>query len=440
MKNRSEWTGRVTSLVALLAISTSIPLAGQTYHPPEDVKKEAPAAQDGAAKNGAAKDGAARTEAPRPAVTAGDIKSAIDRGANWLVDHQNPDGSFGLVLPEGKFISDAGVTALALHALATCPRKYREEDGPFISKAVEYILSQKREGGGIYEEGQGLRNYKSSMALLAFAALDEGRPVKKYADVVTELRDYIASLQLSEDSSPAYDPEGNRRAYGGIGYGGDRRPDVSNTQMALEALQAGDLAEDSEVFRRVQTFLARCQNRTASNDFLDGSEHRSTEDGGFFYYPGESKAENHKNPDGSVSYTSYGSMTYAAVKSLIYSGLDKDDARVKAAVDWIRHNFTVKENPGMATPESPARGQMGVFYYYAVMARTLEVLGEPTFVDGAGISHAWAAELAAELLSRQRPDGTWTNPVDRWWEGDPALVTAYAVQTLSICVRNLKKE
>ena len=41
-----------------------------------------------------------------------------------------------------------------------------------------------------------------------------------------------------------------------------------------------------------------------------------------------------------------------------------------------------------------------------------------------------AAELGAELLRRQSPRGTWTNPVDRWMEGDPALVTAYAVLTL----------
>ena len=436
MKNRSEWTGCVTSLVALIAISTSIPLCAQSYSqtltvPESGTKKEnAPAAAKPTSNE--------ETSHARP-VDASAIKSAIDKGANWLVDHQNSDGSFGLALPDGKYISDAGVTSLALYALAICPRKYREEDGPYISKAVEYILSQKREGGGIYEKGQGLRNYKSSMALLALDALDAGRTKKRYSAEIVALREYISTLQLSEDSAPAYDRDDHPRAYGGIGYGGDRRPDLSNTQMALEALKAGDLAEDSEVFRRVQTFLARCQNRKESNDFLDGAEHRSTEDGGFFYYPGESKAENRENPDGSVSYTSYGSMTYAAVKSLIYAGLSKDDPQVKAAVDWIRQNFTVKENPGMATPKSPSRGQMGLVYYYAVMARTLEVLGDKTIVDGSGNEREWARELAAELLERQRPDGTWTNPVDRWWEGDPALVTSYAVQTLAICLRNLKE-
>jgi len=100
----------------------------------------------------------------------------------------------------------------------------------------------------------------------------------------------------------------------------------------------------------------------------------------------------------------------------------------------------VVENPGMATEKDRSRGQMGLYYYYTVMARTLEVLGATRIEDGEGRSRPWAAELGAELLRRQSPRGTWTNPVDRWMEGDPALVTAYAVQSLSICVRNLPKE
>lgn len=407
--NRSGWSGTVTSLAAAIAMTASMPMQVELY------------AQE------------AEASAPTITVDADAVKSALDRGANFVIDHQREDGAYGTQA------ADAGITALVLHALAIHPRGYREEDGPFISKAVEYLRSQRRDDGGIYEEGGGLRNYKSSMALLALDALDEGR-TPKYAELTTKLRDSIAALQCSEDSKPAYDPEENRRAYGGIGYGSDRRPDLSNTQVALEALHAAELAEDSEVYRRVRTFLQRCQNRKASNDFLDGKEHSSTEDGGFFYFPGESKAGNVENADGTVSYTSYGSMTYAGVKSLIYAGLDKDDPVVAEAVAWLRAHFTVEENPGMATPKNSARGQMGLFYYYVVMARTLEVLGEPEFVDADGKTRRWATELAAELLSKQRPDGSWVNPVDRWMEGDPVLVTAYALQALAICERNLKKE
>jgi len=207
----------------------------------------------------------------------------------------------------------------------------------------------------------------------------------------------------------------------------------------MEALKAAGLAEDSDVWKKATVFISRCQNRKASNDVLDGVKKSSSEDGGFFYHPDESKAGKQTDASGAVTFSSYGSMTYAAVKSLIYAGLEPDDPRLKSAVDWIGKNWTVTENPGMATPEQPARGQTGYYYYLAVMARTLEVLGQKELVDASGESHDWAREIAATLLERQQQDGSWINPVDRWWEGDPVLATAYALQALNICYANMKE-
>ena len=34
---------------------------------------------------------------------------------------------------------------------------------------------------------------------------------------------------------------------------------------------------------------------------------------------------------------------------------------------------------------------------------------------------------------RQRADGSWLNETDRWMEGDPNLVTGYALMALSHC-------
>ncbi len=116
-------------------------------------------------------------------------------------------------------------------------------------------------------------------------------------------------------------------------------------------------------------------------------------------------------------------MTYAGLKSMIYAGLDKNDPRVKAALTYIKQHYTLDENPGL--------GQQGLYYYYHTFAKTMAVLGEPTIVDAKGVAHDWRAELVAALAKRQQPDGGWVNPADRFMEGDPNLVTAYALLALA---------
>jgi squalene-hopene/tetraprenyl-beta-curcumene cyclase len=61
----------------------------------------------------------------------------------------------------------------------------------------------------------------------------------------------------------------------------------------------------------------------------------------------------------------------------------------------------------------------------------MSVLGEPSLTDSSGSSHDWRAELVAALAKRQLPAGGWVNPADRFMEGDPNLVTAYALLALA---------
>lgn len=77
---------------------------------------------------------------------------------------------------------------------------------------------------------------------------------------------------------------------------------------------------------------------------------------------------------------SYGSMTYAGLKSFIYAGLTKDDPRVKAAWNWINNNWTLDENPGMKL-NSPDVARNGLFYYYHTLTRALKEYGETTVKD-----------------------------------------------------------
>ena len=60
----------------------------------------------------------------------------------------------------------------------------------------------------------------------------------------------------------------------------------------------------------------------------------------------------------------------------------------------------------------------------------MQAWGEEIITDASGAPHYWRAELCERLISLQRPDGSWVNESDRWYEGNPHLVSAYAVLAL----------
>src|SRR4029079_7174522 len=102
---------------------------------------------------------------------------------------------------------------------------------------------------------------------------------------------------------------------------------------------------------------------------------------------------------------SYGSMNYAAFKSLLYAKRDGNDPRVQQAWAWIRRYYTLEENPNMPGKES----KEGLFYFSHTFARALKAWGEPVIRDEAGKTHDWRAELCDRLISLQKPDGSWVN-------------------------------
>jgi squalene-hopene/tetraprenyl-beta-curcumene cyclase len=326
------------------------------------------------------------------------VTAAIDRGLRWMKEQQAEDGSWDHY---------PGITALAVSAFARSPRKYREEDGPFVRRPVQFILKCQIEDGSFLPPDNALVAYNTGVCVMALVDVKNA----SYETAIRRARDYLVELQC--DEGEGY--ETGDKFYGGIGYGSGLRPDLSNLQIALEALKAADLPENDPAWDKAITFLKRCQNLTEQNDL--GSV---ANDGGFVYYPSFSYAG--VTPEGGLR--SYGTMTYAGLKSYIYANMNREDPRFKAALGWIGDNYTLSENPGI--------GQAGLYYYYLVFARTFSLLGEKTIVDGKGVSHDWYDELSTELLSRQNAQGFWQNAESsRWWEGSPSLCTAYAILALS---------
>jgi squalene-hopene/tetraprenyl-beta-curcumene cyclase len=325
------------------------------------------------------------------------VGRAIDRGLKWLRGQQQDDGSWE---------HHPGITALVLTAYARSPRAYREDDGPFIREGVRFLESKAKPDGSIYDRD--LPVYNTAVSVMALCALGDPR----HAPLIESARDYMVDRQT--DEGEGYEP--TDKFYGGIGYGNDERPDLSNLQFALEGLHAAALDKDDPAWQRAIAFLERCQNRSESND-----QEWAANDGGFVYAPGLSMAGETK---------SYGSMTYAGIKSFIYADLERDDPRVQEALDWIRQHYTLDENPKM--------GAQGLYYYYNTFAKALRVVGEPSLTDADGREHVWAEELAGVLLARQSDEGHWVNEESgRWWEGNKTLVTAEAILALEETLADL---
>lgn len=383
---------------------------------------------------------------PRPGIPLSlrqEAEAALQRGAAYLIKTQQTDGSWR---------DFAAITALGGIALHGCS----PPDGELarriaVEKARQRVLASVQPDGAICPPNRMYANYSTSVCLAGLAVF--GLP--EDTEVMRQARRYLIGQQLDSDH-PDQPVDEDSASYGGFGYGGqtrapqvgappntgEKRPggrpggrqaedraDLSCTQWVLEALYLTDHldrtpeASDREAkeadlcWEKALVFLGRVQNleQTGASQWIVSAE----KDGGFTYLPArEGQAD-----------ASYGSMTYAGLKSMIYANLERDDPRVKAALAWARQRYSVDENPG--------QGANGLYYYLHTMSKTLAVWDGDELEDKDGKPHNWRADIVRKLVSIQKGEGEWANEHSaRWQESDPQLVTAYAMITLEIALAN----
>lgn len=336
-----------------------------------------------------------------------DVQERADRmmrrGIAFLRPRQEENGGWSTTRNE------PGITALVVTALLRT--KLVTPNEPIIERGLGY-LEPFVKAAGMQETPHA--NYTVAIALMAFHQANAGGRFQAQIDAG---RAFLKQMQWDEgEGKDPSDPY-----YGGAGYGGrSNRPDLSNTAMMIEALRETGLPADDPALQKAIRFVSRTQN--LKGEFNDQPFAAKVNDGGFIYTPANGGQSLAGEAEGG-GLRSYGSMTYAGFKSLIYAGLTRDDPRVKAALGYISRNYTLDENPGL--------GQQGLYYYYQVFAKAMSVLGAATFTDIKGQVHDWRAELVDALEKRQSADGSWVNPADRFMEGDPNLVTAYALLALA---------
>ena len=338
-------------------------------------------------------------------------RQTVSRGVTYLLEkgQDAQDGSFSKQL--GPAVTAMCVSALLKNGVPVSHEK--------IQRSLKFLEGFVRPSGGIYAPKSNLRNYETSVSLMC---LHQANTDGQYDLTIEKAVAFLKGIQWDEGENH----QSTSGHYGGQGYGSHKRPDASNTSFFLDALKEAQPEGNSEAIRKAIVFMSRCQNLPSEYNDAEFALVASADDlGGMIYSSvgtGESKAENKSDtPVGGLR--SYASMTYAGLKSFLYAGLDKDDLRVKAALDWIGRHYDLTSNPGV--------GQQGLFYYYHVFAKALHAYGQQSIVDSKGVSHNWRSDLLEQLSEKQGDDGSWINPADRWYEGDPNLVTSYSLLALS---------
>jgi squalene-hopene/tetraprenyl-beta-curcumene cyclase len=332
---------------------------------------------------------------------------SITRGLEFLKKQQKPEGFWS----SGDY---PGLTALVAQAFILAPGDAHRKD-PEVTKAFEFIRKNARKDGSIHSGRMSV--YNTSICLTAL--LRNGDPKDKA--IIDGAHRFLTGGQTK--GSPGGTADGGF-GYEASGKGRGSKADLDNTVFTLEALKlysemqkSQDLPAGQQLnWKAAIDFVSRCQQLPGSNK-QKWVSNSPDEKGGFVYQPDPESGDGSGGPP-----RSYGTMTYAGLLSFIYADVKADDARVKAAKDWIERHYTLEENPG--------QGEQGLYYYYHLMAKGLTASGIKALKTKDGKAVDWKAELTAKLISLQKPDGSWSSANGRWMEKDPNLVTTYCLLAL----------
>lgn len=307
-----------------------------------------------------------------------------------------------------------GITSLVVYGMLQSGVDTKDES---VAAGLKYVADHANEDGTIAGKESRHLAYETAVSVMMLSAANGDGT---YQAILDRAEKYLRRVQFDESKGI----EQSDIRYGGMGYTDDgSRPDLSNTVFCLEALKATGAGADDPAIQKALVFISRCQN--LESQYNTSPFAAKVNDGGFFYTAaaGGSSAAGNTNEGG---LRSYGSMTYAGLRSMIYAGLTAEDPRVKAATKWIQENYTLTDNPGM--------GPNGLFYYYQLFSKALDTMQAETIVDSKQVTHDWRKELAEELFKLQAENGSWVNTEStRWFEGDPNLVTAYSLIALKAC-------
>jgi hypothetical protein len=321
--------------------------------------------------------------------------SALDKAVDFLLQARSPDGGW--------------------HST-----KYRDmaegpEITPYVLKALTYSNLDKADRRPSEEY---LESFEPGKTELIYPVYTSAGMLLNRVDDSDEWKSFLLSFQADEDLGwTDEDP-----SYGGWSYAmtpprktQGEIPTLSqaNLPSTLFALGGLSLSKDGlpeDVARRALVFLQRCQN------YPDG-------DGGFCASPSD------ESMNKAGAHRSYGSATSDGLRALLRCGLKPDHPRVVAARRWTEEHLSTTTHPG-DFPEGRFYDRDSLYFYYCwSTAHALAAL-QRSGVELSEREQTWKKESRTQLISKQRPDGSWVNPASATREDEPLVSTPMAMAVL----------
>ena len=370
-----------------------------------------------------------------------DLRARIDEAnvaaVRFLLSKQSADGAWRSET-YGTLTDGITLTPPVMKTLMFGPPS--DEALGAIQQAAEYLRSWVNDDGSIELEARmpDFPVYSASLSVIALSRL----PMEGFVDARDAWLSFLREHQLTEQLGwDRVDP-----AFGGWGYSifPPRKPqgttierppfdaDLSSTLFAIGALRLAGVWVDDPAIENALVFVKRCQNYNEVGDAVDSQ----FDDGGFFFTP-TNDLQNKAgiagtDSQGRLRYHSYGSATADGLRALLRCGLQPDHPRVEAARRWLEDHFSTTTVPGQFEPMREHDRDAGYYYYCWSVSHAFRQLTITTVQQG-GRTVNWAADLAQELLRRQRKDGSWANHHSFVKEDDPLIATTLAAAALANC-------
>ena len=317
-----------------------------------------------------------------------DLKTAREKGLDWLTKHQAKDGSWGKIW-------QIPITSFAcLSFLAAADEPFTGDRGKALERGLQYLLSRQKDGKfddtkddrsrWIHGQGFGTLALSEAYGRSLFCKTKPDLDMKKVRTIVAQSIKIIGKNQ-SKSGGWWYEP----------GFPNDH--EGSTTVCAVQAIVSAsnfDIAIDRTVLDKGFDYLKKCQ----------------TKEGGFNYTLGDGK----NMVDGSKA----GMATLGLMQKF------DNQVMVKA------YQFLLKIGDGWA--EFPYYG-----FFYGCMG--MRLLGQE-FGDDKEYRTKTASNVAAiqkRLMSWQKKDGTW--PIEGWAATSPIAKVANpdyptAIATLTLFI------